>query len=108
MDNVVFLSRIKQRVNKHIQEDNMLVACDSVEPGVIYGWISFNPSTINYVYVKSLFRKLGIAKLLLVNALEHNNTDIFAYSQLPTNPVKTALDLLCKRDKLIATYDPWT
>lgn len=49
---------------------NVLVAADKEDPSVIYGYLCYeklsdNLAVIHYCYIKSNFRKMGIAKELL-------------------------------------------
>lgn len=40
------------------------IACLNDDPDVILGWVMFHNQTLDFVFVKKSYRKLGIAKLL--------------------------------------------
>lgn len=45
-----------------------LIAVDPEAPNVIWGWVNGTSKTLNYVYVKHAFRKMGVAKTLILHA----------------------------------------
>lgn len=47
-----------------IARSTIWVACDMVDPSVIFGFICVEGDTLHYVYVKRRFRGLGVAGLL--------------------------------------------
>jgi GNAT superfamily N-acetyltransferase len=51
-----------------LQETPALMACDAANPHTLYGWVCGAPGVLHYAYVKSPFRRLGIARLLLQHA----------------------------------------
>ena len=59
-----------------------LVACDPVDPNVIYGYLVMGEvageDVVHYVYIKSAFRQMGIAKMLAKSA--HLNLDKFSFT----------------------------
>ena len=56
--------RIMRLLNK--AGTRITVACDSEEPSLIYGYAVWTDDDIlHYVYVKSTYRRLGVAKRLL-------------------------------------------
>jgi hypothetical protein len=48
-------------------ESKILVACDPNDPFVIYGYLVAKPPTAHFTFIKSQFRKLGIAKSLFLS-----------------------------------------
>jgi len=62
-------------VERILKSNTVLIACDAKDETSIYGYIvaglTSGIPTIHYVYVKSLFRKLGIATALM-NCLDAN------------------------------------
>jgi hypothetical protein len=45
-------------------KSNVMIATFPDEPGVILGFIAFEPETIHYCYVRDVWRKNGIARML--------------------------------------------
>ncbi len=74
-----------------------LVACDPESPNVIWGWINADATTnsVNYIYVKHPFRRVGVAKALAAAA----NIDV----TLPINA--THLTHAIKKDNIV--YNPY-
>lgn len=46
------------------------VACDLEDPDTIFGWALAKGAHLHYVYVKQPFRRLGVAKALVVPAVK--------------------------------------
>ena len=43
------------------------IACDKEDPFVIHGYIVCNKTTIHYIYVKEVLRRLGLSKALIAS-----------------------------------------
>lgn len=49
----------------------ILIACNPEDPDIVYGWVAYEPVTrleiplIHYVYVKKMYRRLGLATAIL-------------------------------------------
>jgi GNAT superfamily N-acetyltransferase len=50
-----------------LEKSRVLVACLSNHPDTIIGYAVINFETLEWIYVKEMFRKQGIAKLLIQN-----------------------------------------
>jgi hypothetical protein len=61
----LFFQRTEARVRALLQACPVKVACDEVDEDVVIGWACGNPPYLHYVFVKSDFRKKGIAKDLV-------------------------------------------
>lgn len=81
----------------------VLVACDPVDPSVILGYLSFDlfegKPLVNYIYVKSAFRRLGVASSLVTSAGIDLNMAVFSHWTKPT-------DALVKKFPGL-TYNPY-
>lgn len=56
-----------------------LVACAPDDESHIYGFICYGPAnTIHWVYVKSAYRRIGLADALLAAAFPNRNPDVHA------------------------------
>lgn len=64
----IYLIGQRYRIMKLLKraDTRILVACDSNEPNLIYGYAVWTDSTIlHYVYVKRSYRGVGVARALL-------------------------------------------
>jgi hypothetical protein len=86
------------------EETYCLVACDAMEPTLIYGWlVGEAPNIIHYIYCKMDYRQQGVGKALL----EHLDKDEpILYTHKPT-PIWAEGKL--KSDKQLGNwlYDPY-
>lgn len=46
----------------------VLVACDDAEQDLVLGWICAGDDELHYVYVKEIYRKMGVARKLMWKA----------------------------------------
>lgn len=82
------ISKYAKRVEALIDTADVLVACDEQKPSLIYGFICFETGkylgveapTLHYAYVRSKFRKNGIANQLFAAAF--NKGDRITYTHL--------------------------
>ena len=90
----------RKRINKILSKEgvNVLIACDAETPELIYGYavMERTPDVLHYVYVKSAYRKLGIAKALLIDFLDN--------SVLYTHKGDIVIERLLRDDP---TYNQW-
>jgi len=56
-----------QQVQQQLISSTVLIACISDEPNTVLGYAILSGTTLEWVYVKELFRNQGIAKLLVKN-----------------------------------------
>jgi len=60
----VYFKEQESKIKNLIVDSQLLIACNKLDPGQIFGWACFQPDVFHYVYVKSTFRKNGIAREL--------------------------------------------
>lgn len=71
------------------------IACLEDDPDVILGWIMYHKQTVDFVFVKKSYRKLGIAKLLwpsditTVSHITDQGNSIRKQMKLKFNPFNT-------------------
>lgn len=54
-------------IERLLKESSVKVACLAATPHIIIGWSAINGQACHYVYVKSPFRRMGIARTLLAS-----------------------------------------
>ena len=88
--NDLYYSTHSKIIEKHILNSTILVSCDDINTEVIRGFACFSGTTVHYVYVKQVFRMLGVAKGLLaevdIKGVTHWSpaiTNIFPESKRP-------------------------
>lgn len=60
-----FMENYKGALTSLLDKSKITIACLKEDPDVIVGYTITNPSVLHWVYVKSSWRKQGVAKLLL-------------------------------------------
>lgn len=65
-----FFDNIKEVIKLLLEKSDCIIACDSEEPDVIYGYCIYSDQTLHYVYVKHSLRKMGLAKDLIANTIK--------------------------------------
>ncbi len=68
-----FFREQKSLILRLLEDTNVLLACDPVDPGVIWGYLVASSDgqgfgVAHYVYVKHSLRRFGIARALLAQA----------------------------------------
>lgn len=102
MRSSVFFTNYKLIIDRLLQQSEILVACMSEDPSVIYGYFVYETFFLDdafmahYCFIKEDFRKFGIASDLLKHS--HLNQKRFEYSH------KT--DMLSKLNLDNHTYNP--
>lgn len=57
---------ISKLLAESVKSGHGLVACTKDDPSMIVGWLSGRPGgVLDYVFVKSIYRRMGVAKFLL-------------------------------------------
>jgi ribosomal protein S18 acetylase RimI-like enzyme len=64
-----FFDNVKEVIKLLLETADTLIACDSEEQDVIYGYCIFQDSTLHYVYVKHSLRRLGLGRDLVLEAM---------------------------------------
>ena len=62
-----FFKNFQQVIDHILEVSEILIACKTDEPEVIFGYAIFQPQDVpilHYIFVKAAFRRLGIAKTL--------------------------------------------
>ena len=76
ISNTVYYTEHHKTIEKIVRCNEVYIACNKEEPNQIYGWIAGTRVdhifVLHYVYVKQLFRRQGIARMLLKDAFDHN------------------------------------
>jgi hypothetical protein len=71
MKNEVFYENYEPFIKGILQRANVLVACSVDDPDQIFGYIVYeNPQIVHYVYVKTVYKKLGLAKSLFKRTVD--------------------------------------
>jgi GNAT superfamily N-acetyltransferase len=85
----------RARINKIIDEGNILVATNPDEERVIYGYIVYGSEVVHYIYVKGAYRKMGIARALYeatppqnspATLWTHRSNQLWIDNKLKTDP----------------------
>lgn len=71
-----------------LKDSYNLIACDDTDQDVIFGWIChteyLNEPVVHYLYVKAIYRRLGVAKALM-NEVMGNDKEYYYYTHNPEN-----------------------
>lgn len=92
VDNQIYYSEHHKIIEELLKRYEVIVACNQDDLTQIYGFIcagtTDNIFTVNFIYVKHTFRKMGIGSALL-NAFEHNTE----YAAIYTHQTRSAIEL---------------
>ena len=64
IDQDAFFKNYEPFLKTLMLKDTIKVACLDDDPDVILGWVMYHNQTLDFIFVKKSYRKLGIAKLL--------------------------------------------
>lgn len=85
-----FFSFFYAYMKNELEEATVSIACMSDDPQTILGYCVINRSCLTWIYVKELFRKQGIAKLLIKNkdikSIELSNLTKIGHAILKKHP----------------------
>lgn len=91
--NEIYYAEHHKLIEDLLKKYEVVIACNQDDASQIYGFIcaglTDNVFTVNYVYVKHTFRRMGIAKALL-NSFEHNSEFIGIYTHQTRNAKELA------------------
>ncbi len=77
MKKSVFMEEHHQAIRSRMASFSCIVACDPTDPYTIFGYIVYSkPNVVQFCYVKGVFRKLGIGKMLLNQAFGESISEI--------------------------------
>jgi len=83
VSNTVYFSNQHKLIQKLVKTSEVLISCNPDDPDQLYGYIVCeridNVFVIHYVYIKTSFRGLGLAKALLA-ATDYNGKELAAHS----------------------------
>lgn len=65
----IYFENYKLVLDHILKTAQVYVACSKEDPNVIFGYVVYEPETIHYVFVKEAFRRFGLAKALIKEAL---------------------------------------
>lgn len=69
VDNSIYYTNQHTVIDKLLEKCTVSVCCNSEDPKIIYGYIVYEfiqgQFVLHYVYVKNIYRRLGLAKKLL-------------------------------------------
>lgn len=65
MPNAVFFPYFHETLKTKIHNANLVIAVSSNDADTLLGWAAGTPDRLEYVYVKQLFRRQGVAKRLV-------------------------------------------
>lgn len=76
-----------KRIEELLSRCTTLIACNNEDIDQIYGWICFETLSsgqiFHFMYVKQPFRKNGIAKMLIEEARDKNEKEVFYTHKTP-------------------------
>lgn len=76
--NHVFFEAYSYVIDQLLIKSKVLICCHPETPECIFGYLIYDGNLIHYVFVKKIFRRLGIAELLFKTAFGDN--DALQYS----------------------------
>lgn len=82
-DKRLFHVEMTARIKALVERSSVLVACDTEDEDVIFGFVVTEGDVLHFVYVKFAFTSLGIARQLVVSALPHVGSRETTISVLP-------------------------
>jgi len=89
LSNTIYFAEHHKVIERLLRNYTTVIACNPEDPEQIYGFINAgftdNIFTLNYVYIKHPFRKMGIAKELF-NVFEHS----MEYASIYTHKTRVA------------------
>ena len=83
--NEVYYDEHKKVIEGCYRRGEILVACMKDDPSVIMGFVAASSSTLHYVYVKHMFRKLKIAETLVKVNFKDFGVGLTQCTHLPRN-----------------------
>jgi hypothetical protein len=103
MTNAVYYDGFREECVRKLAIARVTIACNPQDPDQIYGWLCWgdDPQTVHYVYVKHPYRKFGVAKSLLADALPGFGKRQTAITTLSRTHKAWA-------SKYLLEYDPYT
>jgi len=104
MSNATYFKFTQLIIERILSRASVVVACDEKDSQTILGYIVSEPSgsnqVVQYVYVKEIYRNLGLAKHLLDHVTESKP---FTY----THHTRAISTLLSKKKLPNATFNPY-
>lgn len=93
-----FFKSMSDQIDKHIKSSNILIACMEDQPTSLMGFCVIDKGSLEWIYVKELFRRQKIAALLLKNqnVREFNTKNI---TKLGEKIMKEKLDATRKTEE---------
>lgn len=77
----VFYPNYREEISFLLSSAQVLLACSPEDPEHIFGYIVYEkPQIVHYVYVKSTFKNMGIAKALFKRAVNCNETIVVTHA----------------------------
>lgn len=69
VDNSIYFFNHHKIIGQLLERSKVIVCCNSLDPKIIYGYLVFEDIdgqfVLHYIYVKNIYRKLGLARKLL-------------------------------------------
>jgi GNAT superfamily N-acetyltransferase len=97
--NAPYFAGIRDPLERVLGRAQTLVACDAEAPDVILGFLTYEPDTLHFAFVKGTFRRAGLAEQLLAAAkLDRRHLTFTAWTRDTDALLKSAPD---------AVYDPF-
>lgn len=85
----IFFREFNQVVDNLLSKSEVAIACSQENEDVILGYMIYESDTIHFVFVKSAFRQMGIAKELVEHAFNDKEK---IYCSFSTNDSKRIKD----------------
>lgn len=103
VDNSIYFHNHHKLIDKILQRSTIVVCCDAKDPKIIFGYVVYEKIdgqfVLHYIYVKNIYRKLGIAKKLLEQC-KHDFSVLGCY----THQTQVAV---AKEEKYNLLYHPY-
>jgi hypothetical protein len=74
----LFFAEFAKTIDYLLEVAETIIACDKENPDVIFAYLIYEPKIVHYAFTKLAFRRLHIARDLVLYAME--NADSFEYS----------------------------
>lgn len=107
VESKLYFKKHKELIDKLLAESNVIVLCDQDEPSYIVGYMVYTYDELNnlithYIYIKNIWRKMGLG-IQLYKMAQKTNNDLIAFCTHHTKSMQKFIE----KHKLPCFYNPY-
>ena len=103
VDNSIYYTNHHKLVEKILSKSKTIICCNSDDPSIIYGYVTYQivdgQFVLHYLYIKNIYRKLGLGRKLLAET-KHDFNVLGCYTH------QTSVGV-AKEEKYNLVYHPY-